>query len=73
MSLSETADRLRIVVSDTGKGFDAGELKWGGTGLGLQNADQRLRLFGGEVSVESQPGKGTRVTIEVPLASLNLP
>lgn len=63
------ADRLELTVSDSGAGFDPGSLQ-GGSGLGLQNADRRLRLFGGEVTVASAPGEGTRVTMVVPLAAL---
>lgn len=63
------ADRLELRVSDRGTGFDLDSLQ-GGSGLGLQNADRRLRLFGGEVTVDSALGEGTRVTLAVPLTSL---
>ena len=70
--LRETKDRLEIVVRDEGVGFNTGVLEGGGTGLGLASADQRLKLFGGDIRIESEAGKGTRVTILMPLASLTL-
>ena len=67
--LSKTAEGLELTVSDLGRGFEPDGLR-GGSGLGLQSADQRLRLFGGEVRLESAPGKGTRVKMVVPATAL---
>ncbi len=75
-------DRVRIVVGDTGIGIapeDLGRLfqpfvqldsrlarEHEGTGLGLALVRRLVELHGGEVSLESQPGAGTRVTVELP-------
>ena len=40
--------------------------KYGGTGLGLAIAQRMCRLMGGDVSVESQPGKGSNFTMRIP-------
>lgn len=58
---------IRLCVSDNGRGFDpakAGED--GETHLGLVTVEERIRLLcGGSMSVESRPGEGTTVTLEI--------
>lgn len=62
--------RTRIAIKDNGKGFDlpdsVGDLAKDGK-LGMAGMQERARLLGGSVNVESQPGKGTTVTIEAPI------
>lgn len=53
------------VIIDNGTGFelpDASQL----SGLGLRNIQTRARLYGGQVHIDSAPGKGTTVTIHIP-------
>ena len=60
--------RTQIVVEDAGVGFDAAE-KIGSpiaAGFGLFSIQQRLAHLGGRVTFSSSPGKGTRVTLQVP-------
>jgi alpha-galactosidase len=67
LSMSLEDDQLRIVISDDGKGFDTtavGKTRLGG-GHGLQNMRSRLKQLKGTVEIESSPGHGTRVTVEV--------
>lgn len=54
---------LRIV--DDGVGFVAGERT--PIGLGLRSINERVRLVGGTVQLESQPGHGTSLLVRVPL------
>lgn len=49
-------------ISDEGKGFDTDLLQ---IGLGLRNMRERGQMLGSEVVVESKPGEGTHVTVEV--------
>jgi signal transduction histidine kinase len=56
---------LRVVVADDGSGFDTASA--GNGGLGLVNMRERLHLLGGRLTIESEPGRGTVVTFEVPL------
>ncbi|MDQ7025820.1 MAG: GAF domain-containing sensor histidine kinase [Anaerolineae bacterium] len=55
-----------ITISDDGQGFNP-ENANNQTGLGLRNMQQRARLYGGEVTIESEENKGTRLTIKIPI------
>lgn len=68
--IRHTGDRLRVVVEDDGVGFDAtdaGNGIHGYGGFGLFSVRERLRALGGDLSLESIPGDGTRAVLEVPL------
>jgi len=62
--------KTRITVRDNGKGFTlpgtTGDLVKGGR-LGLAGMQERIQLLNGILKVESQPGKGTTVTVEAPI------
>jgi len=62
------SDRVRIIVSDEGAGFDPARCQGDASdsGFGLFNISERLELLGGSLAVESAPGRGTRVTLLVP-------
>jgi signal transduction histidine kinase len=59
----------RLQVSDDGVGFDADTLLDGETqvGWGLVGIQERVQMAGGECRIESKPGEGTQVTVEIPL------
>jgi signal transduction histidine kinase len=65
----QTTDRLaRLVVSDDGVGFKlAPELSALGGHWGLLGMRERIETLGGAFAVESVPGRGTRVSAEIPL------
>jgi two-component system sensor histidine kinase DegS len=60
--------KIRIIVKDDGQGFhvpkDIGDLAKDGK-LGLAGMQERVRLLNGTVTVASEPGKGTVVTVDV--------
>ncbi|HEV8268716.1 MAG TPA: two-component regulator propeller domain-containing protein, partial [Thermoanaerobaculia bacterium] len=75
---------VTMAVSDTGIGMTPEQLgklfqafsqadasisrKYGGTGLGLVISLRFAQLMGGDIDVESEPGKGTRFTVRLPAA-----
>lgn len=75
ISAADEGDRVRIRVSDTGRGIDPSEsakifqpfftTKEKGTGLGLAFAREIARDHGGDVTVESEPGQGATFTIDL--------
>jgi signal transduction histidine kinase len=56
---------VRIIIEDNGKGFDPAA-RWKSTGFGLTSMRERAERIGGSLRIDSSPGKGTRVTVEVP-------
>jgi PAS domain S-box-containing protein len=66
VELSGFGDRIELRVSDSGVGFDPEFEKRKG-GLGLLSMSERLRLIGGDLTVESEPSHGTRIRVRVPL------
>ena len=71
--VDEQTGQLEITVSDDGIGFDAEQLRKSaqdqidGLHYGLYSVGQRVRLLGGVLRVDSQPGAGTIVTITLPM------
>lgn len=64
VTLMRKDDRLMVIVTDDGRGFDPAEVPE--SGIGLAGMQERSRLLGGQLSIESAPHAGTRVTISVP-------
>jgi two-component system nitrate/nitrite sensor histidine kinase NarX len=59
----------RFSVHDNGKGFDLGGITVKGEGhIGLKIMRERAQRIGGEVDIESRPGAGTTVTLQLPVA-----
>jgi signal transduction histidine kinase len=52
-------------VQDTGRGFDKLHLR--SRGLGLVGMSERVRALRGIITVSSEPGRGTLISLEVPL------
>jgi two-component system, NarL family, sensor histidine kinase LiaS len=59
MILTTTDDTATLSVADNGQGFDT--TRYGHMGLGLLSMQERMKALGGDVQVESAPGKGTRI------------
>lgn len=64
VELKPTNEGIELGVIDDGTGFVTSERTK--TGMGLRCIDQRVRLAGGDVSVESRLGQGTRLVVRIP-------
>jgi PAS domain S-box-containing protein len=69
VELMGTREGIHLRVSDSGIGFDTARLKLK-PGLGFISMRERLRLVGGEITVDSKPSEGTLLDVHVPLASM---
>ena len=65
VSLLQRGDHLRIEVRDWGVGFDPKTVPK--NHFGLEGIRQRARLLGGKCSIRSKAGKGTSISVEVPV------
>lgn len=80
LSGSSSEQGIRITVEDDGAGIETDDLPFiferfyrgqattDGSGLGLSIVKSIIQAHGGQVSIESQPGQGTRATIDFPLS-----
>jgi signal transduction histidine kinase len=69
ISIKRSAQNVIIKIADNGQGFDASSVNSGETrGFGLLGMSERIKRLGGTQTIDSQPGKGTTVKI-----NLNLP
>jgi signal transduction histidine kinase len=73
LTLSYMHDRVALDTRDDGMGFDpskssgvTGSTREGGFGLGTMR--ERVERLGGTLSIESAPGEGTTLAVELPLA-----
>ncbi len=63
--LLREGDNIRLEIIDHGQGFSRTARK----GFGLRNMEERALLLGGQMQIDSQPGRGTRVVLTAPLVS----
>lgn len=66
VQVSKTNGEISITVEDDGKGFDTAILK-STQGIGWHNIQSRIEYLKGELDVQSAPGKGTSVMVEIEL------
>ena len=53
---------LKMELNDNGKGFDMEKIK---RGNGLSNLEKRAKEIGGQITIKSEPGKGTCINVMV--------
>ena len=67
MTVRRDGSMLHMILEDDGAGFDYDAvMKRAATGFGLANLHERIRLLGGSLKLETAPGKGTRLSIDLP-------
>lgn len=66
LSLVRQDSGARLQVADDGQGFDPQLVRRAGRHLGLVSMRDRASGVGGSLTVESEPGKGTTIAMEVP-------
>jgi two-component system, NarL family, sensor kinase len=64
---SATKGQLILKTTDDGVGFNYNEMEAKGGGLGLLNLQSRADVLNGNLTVNTQPGKGTEFIIQIPL------
>jgi PAS domain S-box-containing protein len=67
IELSHGSPQAVLTIADNGAGFDPGALGQSGSrpGLGLLSMRERAEFAGGKLTLESLPGKGTQIRVEV--------
>jgi PAS domain S-box-containing protein len=65
IQLAEQSNRLLLTIVDNGCGFEAG--KTPRDRFGLQGILKRAELLGGSATIQSEPGCGAKLTVELPL------
>gem|GEM_PF-2137728 len=71
LALWQGRDRIRLEIADNGSGFDRTRLEPAdnGSGWGLVTMRERALAAGGRFQIETAPGRGTRVTVDMPSAN----
>jgi len=70
VTITHTEKMLSIVIDDNGKGFDPNKVEKknnGDGGMGLTFMQERITYINGRIFLNSEPNKGTKVTLNVPL------
>jgi len=65
VKITHTSCGLEVVIEDNGVGMDVSTIQAAGSGFGLSGIGERVRLIGGKLLINSSPGKGTRLGIQV--------
>jgi PAS domain S-box-containing protein len=71
VELRQGEEEVQLAIRDDGVGFDPGESRRRtarGESLGLLGIQERIGLLGGRVAIESEPGHGTTIRVQLPVA-----
>jgi signal transduction histidine kinase len=67
LQLARRNGRVSLKMQDDGQGFDLTEAGRKRESFGLSGMRERVTLLGGQIDIQSSPGKGTKVQIEIPV------
>ena len=70
VELTGEPHRICLRVCDSGAGFNAEMVHEKKEGLGIVSMKERVRLVGGDITIQSQPSQGTRIDVQIPLTGL---
>jgi two-component system sensor histidine kinase DegS len=59
ITLSISEETVTLAIQDDGQGFDPTHLEH--RGVGLRSMQERMKVLGGELKLESSPGQGTLI------------
>ena len=63
--LTQRQEQLSLIIEDDGRGFDLQEAMQKNR-LGLQGMQERVEMIDGRLLIESTPGTGTTIAVEIP-------
>jgi signal transduction histidine kinase len=70
LALTQESGRVQLLVSDDGVGFDPASLNGNGNGhFGWRGIRERASQIGAELELDARPGRGTTVTVTVPVSA----
>ncbi|WP_405399892.1 ATP-binding protein [Maribacter sp. Asnod2-G09] len=65
--LTNHGDSLNILIEDNGIGFESNIVIAASNGMGLKSIDKRITHLDGTLHIESEPGKGSTIIIDIPI------
>jgi PAS domain S-box-containing protein len=68
IKLERDVHEVELNISDDGCGFEREESSNNPKGLGLKNIAERVKMLGGKLKIDSQPGKGTHLEVTIPFS-----
>jgi len=66
INLLEKRKKILLTIKDNGKGFDTSKMSHK-DGLGINQIDARIHMMSGKFIIDSQKGKGTKISVELPV------
>lgn len=70
VQLEMNGPRIRLRVRDDGRGFEVVPIESLPPGLGLRGMREQVTLIGGRFQIDSQPGDGTEIRLEIPIDTM---
>lgn len=67
VSIERLTDSVTLTIQDNGRGFAPAEVALRASGFGLLGINERVRMLGGELHLDSDEGRGTTVTVRLVL------
>jgi len=67
INLVEKDKKILLTINDNGNGFDTSKMSQKEDGLGINQIDARIHMMGRKFNINSKKGKGTKISIELPV------